>query len=251
MSAALDPTVAADVADRVARLRTRIAEAAARAGRDPSRITLVGAAKRQPIERVAAAVAAGVTDLGHNYVQEARDMGRDLASRLAALHPDGDAPTVRWRMIGHLQRNKAGAAVECFEAVDAVDSAKLARALDRRAGETGRTLELGIQVNLTGETQKSGLPEADVPALLGACAALEHVRVTSLMTMPAASEHAEDARPVFAQLRALRDALRNEPGGEALAGLSMGMSGDFEIAIEEGATLVRVGTALFGDRAPR
>ncbi len=251
MSGALDPAIAADVAARVAGLRERIAAAAERAGRDPDDVTLVGAAKRQPIERVAAAVAAGVRDLGHNYVQEAREMRSALDARLVELHGEGDAPPVRWHMIGHLQRNKAGAALDCFDTVDAVDSAKLARALDRRAGEAGRTLALGVQVNLTGETQKSGLPESEVPALLEACAELTHVKVVSLMTMPAASDDPEDARPVFARLRSLRDELRAAPGGDALEGLSMGMSGDFEIAVEEGATLVRVGTALFGERAPR
>jgi hypothetical protein len=247
----LDPATADEVRSRVETLRARIAAAAARAGRPADDVTLVGAAKRQPIERVAAAVAAGVTHLGHNYVQEAQAMRAELDARLAELPPGGDPPRLRWRMIGHLQSNKAGAAVGCFDAIDAVDSAKLARALDRRAGDAGRRLALGIQVNLSGEAQKSGLAEGDVPELLAACADLEHVEVTSLMTMPAAAEDPETTRPVFARLRALRDALRTAPGGAKLEGLSMGMSGDFEIAVEEGATLVRVGTALFGERAPR
>jgi len=247
----LDPAIQADVAARVADLRARIASAAERAGRDAAEITLVGAAKRQPIERVAAAVVAGVHQLGHNYVQEARAMRAELDARLAELAWEGAAPSVAWRMIGHLQSNKARDAVECFDFVDAVDSAKLARALDRRAATAGRPLALGVQVNLSGEAQKSGLDEADVPALLEACAELEHVDVVGLMTMPAAADDPEAARPVFARLRELRDRLRDAPGGHALADLSMGMSGDFEIAIEEGATLVRLGTALFGERSPR
>jgi pyridoxal phosphate enzyme (YggS family) len=251
VTTALDPEIEADVAARVADLRRRIAGAAARAGRDPAEVTLVGAAKRQPIERVAAAVAAGVHDLGHNYAQEARTMRDALEARLLELGAGAPPIEIRWRMIGHLQSNKAALAVECFDCIDAVDSAKLARALDRRAGRAGRRLELGLQVNLTGEPQKSGVSEAELPSLLEACADLEHVDVVSLMTMPAASEDPEAARPVFSRLRVLRDGLRDAPGGQRLEQLSMGMSGDFEIAVEEGATLVRLGTALFGERAPR
>lgn len=250
MSAALDPGLASEIAARANDLRGRIASAAARAGRDPSEVVLVGAAKRQPIDRVAAAVIAGVRDLGHNYVQEAVDMRAALTARLDAIVPDAAPRQVRWRMIGHLQSNKAGAAAECFDCVDAIDSLKLARALDRRAAGLGRRIELGVQVNLTGEARKSGLPESDVAPLLASCAELAHVEVVSLMTLPRASEDPEEARPVFAALRALRDRLREAPGGERLTGLSMGMSGDFEIAVEEGATLVRLGTALFGERAP-
>jgi len=251
MSSGLDPAIEADVRARAGELRGRIAAAAARAGRDPAEVTLVGAAKRQPIERVAAAVVAGVYDLGHNYVQEARDMRVALDARLSELALEPPLPRLCWRMIGHLQSNKAAAAVECFDRVDAVDSPKLARGLGRRAEAAGRTIEIGVQVNLTGESQKSGLAEADVAALLEVTAELEHVRVVSLMTMPRAEDTDDEARAVFARLRALRDELQSEPGGEALTGLSMGMSGDFEIAVEEGATLVRVGTALFGERAPR
>jgi len=249
VSAGLDPELQADVQARVAGLRARIAAAAARARRDPGDVVLVGAAKRQPIDRVAAAVLAGVHDLGHNYVQEAASMRESLHERLRELLETEPVPDVRWRMIGHLQRNKAAAAVRVFDLVDAVDSVKLARALDRQAETEGRVLDIGLQVNLTGEPQKSGVAEADLPALLEACDALDHVRVVSLMTMPRASDDPEDARSVFAGLRACRDRLGATPAGRHLEGLSMGMSDDFEIAVEEGATLVRIGTALFGERA--
>ena len=235
MTGGLDATLEADVRARFAGLRTRIEAAALRGGRDPMQVTLVGAAKRQPIDRVAAAVLAGVHDLGHNYVQEAQSMREALEARLRELGSPDEVPELRWRMIGHLQRNKAASAVDTFECIDAVDSVKLARALDRRAEAAGRVLEIGLQVNLTGEASKSGVAEAELPDLIEACAALEHVRVTSLMTMPRASEDVEDARPVFAALRAWRDRLRETNAGRHLEHLSMGMSGDFEIAVEEGA----------------
>lgn len=249
MSPPIDPDITSDVDARVSALRARIEQAATRAGRDPAGVTLVGAAKRQTTDRVAAAVLAGVYDIGHNYVQEARDMRTDLEARLDELGVE--TPPLRWRMIGHLQSNKAGAAVEGFDHIDALDSAKLARGLDRRAGEAGRHIDVILQVNLSGEESKSGLAEADVEGLIDVCRPLEHVDVVGLMTMPRPSADPEAARPTFAALRVLRDRLRSTPGAERLTELSMGMSGDFEIAVEEGATLVRVGTALFGERAPR
>jgi hypothetical protein len=226
---------------RLAALRERIAAAARRAGRDPGEITLVGVSKRVPAERVATAVAAGLRDVGESFVQEARAKIPDVAARVA------EPP--RWHLVGRLQRNKARDAAALFDWVHGVDREDLARELDRRAGQAGRKLAVLLQVNLSGEAQKGGAAPEAVPGLLAACGALAALEVRGLMTVPAAAEDPEAARPAFARLRALRDALRAAPGGDGLVHLSMGMSHDFEVAVEEGATMVRVGTALFGTRA--
>ena len=232
----------ADARDRLARVEARIEAAAERAGREPDSITLVGVSKRQPNERIAATVAAGLSVLGENFVQEAQ------AKRAAvdALLP-AETPSPRWRFIGQLQRNKARLVAEHFDACDSVDRAPLATELSKRAAAAERVLDACVQVNLSDEAQKGGIAPDALPELLAHCAGLPGLRIVGLMTLPAAGD-AEAARPAFAQLRALRDTLVGAPGGEALRELSMGMSNDFEVAIEEGATLVRVGTALFGDR---
>jgi pyridoxal phosphate enzyme (YggS family) len=256
MSDAIDAGALTDVRAAVEAVRGRIEAACRRVGRDPAEVTLVGACKRQPLARIAAAVLAGVDSLGENYVQEARDIQGpliELLSRSDARFRDADAapPAPRWRMIGHLQTNKARHAVGLFGAIDTLDRAKLARELDKRAGALGTSLEACIQVNLSEEPQKAGIEASAVPDLLAACADLEHLRVVGLMTIPAAASDPEQSRPTFARLRALRDTLSALSGHHALRELNMGMSGDFEIAIEEGATLVRVGTALFGERASK
>jgi hypothetical protein len=152
-------------------------------------------------------------------------------------------------MVGNLQRNKARTVVPLVDTVDSLDRASLAAELDKRARGAGRVLDVCVQVNVSREPQKSGVLEEDLAGLLEQCAGLPGIRVVGLMTVPAADPDPEASRPAFAHLRELRDTLRSAPGGEHLRELSMGMSGDFEIAIEEGATLVRVGTALFGPRA--
>jgi len=248
MSSPLDALLLSEIAARVADVEARIARAAARAGRDPSEIRLVGACKHQPLERIAAVVCAGVTELGENYVQEARDKRPRLESLLAAHFGASPAPQPRWRLIGHLQRNKARHAVRCFHAIDSLDREDLAHELERRAAAAGVQLEVCIQVNVSGEASKSGAAEPEVEALLRACAPLGHLRVVGLMAVPAAESDPERSRPAFAHLRRLRDKLSRAPGGESLRELSMGMSADLEPAVEEGATLVRVGTALFGPR---
>ncbi len=227
----------AAIAGRLAALRARIGAAARRAGRDPASVRIVGAAKKQPPERVAAAVHAGLRDVGENYVQEA------AAKRAAveALVGPELAASLRWHGIGHLQRNKAKEAVACFGWLHALDGARLATELDRRAAQAGRQITVLVQVNLSGEATKSGVAADALPALLDAVRELAHLRVVGLMTMPAPDPDPETARPQFARLRAL--AMEAE-----LAELSMGMSDDFEVAVEEGATLVRIGTALFGAR---
>jgi pyridoxal phosphate enzyme (YggS family) len=234
-----------EVASRAAEIRERMAAAAGRAGRDPADVTLVGVCKRQPVERVAAGIRAGVHDLAENYVQEARERRTALEQHFAG---EGLPEALRWRLIGHLQRNKAAAAARLFDWIDTLDRESLAAALDKRAAAEQRVLALCVQVNISGEQQKSGVTPEALPELLRRCAPLSHVAVRGLMTVPAAVPDPEQSRPAFAQLRELRDSLRGCEGGEELAQLSMGMSSDFEVAIEEGATLVRVGTALFGAR---
>jgi len=231
-----------DVGENLARVRERIAAAAHRVGREPEAITLVGVSKRIALPRVVAAVEAGLEHLGENYVQAARRVIPALAAAVAPGTP------LHWHMIGHLQRNKARDAVQLFQVVETVDRLALARELARRAAANGTCLQVLLQANLSGEAQKSGVAPAALGDLLAACAGLEALEVVGLMTIPALSHDPEATRPVFARLRELRDELRQRPEGAGLRHLSMGMSADFEIAVEEGATIVRVGTAIFGAR---
>lgn len=228
------------LAERVETVRGRIAEAARRAGRQAHEVTLVGASKRMAREVVLAALEAGVDHFGENYVQEA-------ASKIAWLAEHGSRPAT-WHLIGRLQRNKARDAVRLFQSVETVDRPSLAVALARRAEEAHQVLPVLLQVNLCEEPQKAGAAPAEVPALLELCAGLAGLRVEGLMTIPAADPDPERSRPAFARLRELRESLRGEAGGEHLNELSMGMSNDYSVAVEEGATRVRVGTALFGPR---
>lgn len=250
MTEAINQRTLREVGERLAAVRARVEAACARAGRDPAEVCIVGASKRQPLERIAAAICAGLEQLGENYVQEARDKRNALEALLEAHYGADGAPQPRWRLIGHLQSNKAAAAVRVFDTVDTLERVKLAKAISRRALEEGRPMEVLIQANLSGEPQKAGCSADELPALLAACASLEGLSITGLMTVPAATPDPEGARATFARLRELRDTLSREPGGEALRELSMGMSADFEVAIEEGASLIRVGTAIFGERAP-
>jgi pyridoxal phosphate enzyme (YggS family) len=224
------------IADAVAAVRQRIARAAARAGRSPDSVTLVAVTKTHPPAAVAEALAAGVHDFGENKVQEAE-------AKIAAL----PGQPIRWHLLGHLQSNKARRAAQLFDSIQSVDSASLASRLDRAAGEAGRTLSVLVQVELGGEATKSGLEEDELMPALEALRPLAHLSVRGLMTLPPPAEDPDQMRPYFRRLRALRDQAR---GAGLLAGdeLSMGMSGDFEVAIEEGATIVRVGTAIFGER---
>ena len=223
-------------------MRERIARAAGRAGRRPEEVTLVGVSKRQPAEAVAALVAAGLSHCGESFVQEAREK----IPRVAALL--GGAPAPRWHLVGRLQRNKARLAAGLFDVIESVDRIELALALDAAAATAGRTLEVLLQVNVSGEAQKGGASPDALPALVRELATHAHLRLTGLMTVPRATDEPEQVRPAFARLRELRDDLCRTVSGLTLPVLSMGMSADFEVAIEEGATLVRVGTALFGPR---
>jgi hypothetical protein len=243
----LPAAILEEARERYERVGGRIARAAARVGRSPNEITLVGVAKKQPVERILAAIAAGVRVLGQSYVQEARETRPMIESCLA-----GDPTTahvrLEWRMVGRLQRNKAGLAARLFDTVESVDRPELARSLSRRAEGQGRRLDVLIQMSLGGEPQKGGCEEEDLMPLARQILESAGLRLRGLMTIPAASQDPETARPIFQRLRALGEILAElDPELEAPA-LSMGMSSDLEIAVEEGATLVRVGTALFGDR---
>jgi pyridoxal phosphate enzyme (YggS family) len=232
-----------DFAARLARVRERIARAAARAGRRPEEITLVGVSKRQPAEAVASLVELGLSHCGENFVQEALEKIPRVAA-LLGVH----APHPRWHFVGRLQRNKAKLAAQLFDVVEVVDRVELAEALALHAGAAGRTLEVLLQVNVSAEAQKGGADPEALPALVEAVARLSALRLVGLMTVPAASEQPERTRPAFTRLRELRDGLCRSRPGLTLPELSMGMSADFEVAIEEGASIVRVGTALFGAR---
>jgi len=224
------------VADKLAAVRARMAQAARRAGRRPEDVRLVAVAKTQPPEAVRAALAAGQVIFGENYVQEA-------AAKIAQV-----GPGPQWHFIGRLQTNKARQAAELFDAVQSLHGLKLAQALDRRAGELNKRIMVLIQVSLAGETQKSGCSPAEAPALAQAVAALPNLDLRGLMTLPPFFDQPEAARPYFARLRELAQELARDLPAGAMRELSMGMSGDFEAAIAEGATLVRVGTAIFGAR---
>jgi pyridoxal phosphate enzyme (YggS family) len=232
----------AAIEERLAAVRARVAAAARRAGRDPAEVTLVGVSKRIRAEAVVAAVKAGLGHVGENYVQEA-------AAKIAAVAERTAAPP-RWHLVGRLQRNKARDAVLLFDLIETLDRIDLARELARRAEAAGRRLPVLLQVNLSREPQKGGVAPEGAEDLLGSCAELPALEVCGLMTVPAADPDPEAARCCFTRLRELREDLRERPAGAGLVHLSMGMSADFEVAVEEGATIVRVGTAIFGARPP-
>jgi pyridoxal phosphate enzyme (YggS family) len=229
------------IAENIATLREHIAAAARRAGRFPEQIALMAVSKTHPPERIREAYNAGQRLFGENRVQ-------DFAAKAPAL---ADLHAAEWHMIGHLQTNKATRTVELFRAVDSVDTLKLAERLDAAARKLGRKLEVLIEINVGGEAVKSGVAP-DSPALdelLVAAPRLDALVFRGLMTVPPFTDNPEGARPYFRRLRELRDeiAARKLPA-VAMDQLSMGMSHDFEVAIEEGSTCVRVGTAIFGAR---
>ena len=224
-----------DIADRINQVRERIDAAARRAGRNPEEITLMAVSKTHPAQSVVSAYQAGIRIFGESRVQE-------FATKASVVQSLRDA---RWKLIGHLQANKANKAAELFHAVHSVDSLRLLEKLGTSS------LEVLIEVNVGGETAKSGLP-AEIRAvddLLNAAAGLPHIQIHGLMTIPPHTEDPEGARPYFSKLRSLRDEIaRRKFSGVSMEQLSMGMSHDFEVAIEEGSTCVRIGTAIFGER---
>ena len=223
---------------RLAEVRNRIADAAGRAGRKPEDVRLIAVSKTHPIEAVQAAAAAGQIDFGENKVQEAlQKIAQSADTRL------------RWHLIGHLQSNKARKAAAAVGAIHAIDSVELLTRVDQAASAAGRTVDVLIQVDLALEDTKHGAPISEVPAIVAAAAGCTAARLTGLMLLPPLAENPEDARPWFGRLRALRDELVDAgTPADRLRELSMGMSHDFEVAIAEGATMVRVGTAIFGER---
>ncbi|MDP9129138.1 MAG: YggS family pyridoxal phosphate-dependent enzyme [Candidatus Binatota bacterium] len=216
----------------------RITVAAAKVGRDAREVRLLAASKAQPVDSLRAALAAGVALVGENYVQEAQEKKNLLAEA-----------KVEWHMIGHLQRNKVKLAVQLFDVVESLDNLALARELDKEAAKRSKIVRALIEVNLAGEESKAGIAKGEVAGLLERVSGLDHVSVQGLMTVPPFRENLEEVRPYFRELRELRDSLNslNLPHVR-LNELSMGMTHDFTVAIEEGATIVRIGTALFGPR---
>lgn len=213
-------------------VRSRIKATCQRTGRDPSEIKLVAVTKTHPPDVIREAVAAGLNVFGENKVQEAESKIGELGRN-----------NIEWHLIGHLQSNKARRAVRLFDVIQSVDSLELAERLERICGEEGRaSLPVFVQVDLAGETTKSGVAENELSSLVGYLSSCKHLSLQGLMILPPYTDDMEATRPYFSRLRAIRNQL--VPVGE----LSMGMSHDFEVAIEEGATIVRVGTAIFGGR---
>lgn len=227
----------ADVAANYREIVERIRQAAVLAGRDPLEVKMLAAAKAQDAESIEAAIASGVSLIGENYVQEAKSKRKSLSH------------DVEWHMIGHLQRNKAKAAVELFDVIETLDNTELARELDKEGRKRNVKVRALIEVNLGGEERKSGIAKDKVVELLQTIGKLPHVSIEGLMTIPPYRESCEEVRPYFRELRQLRDQLHSlKLPNVYLRELSMGMTNDYPIAVEEGATIVRIGTALFGPR---
>ena len=227
-----------NIQSRLKLVKERIEAAAQACGRDPRTIKLVAVSKTVPVDLVQAAIKAGVTILGENYVQEVRD-------KIEAL----SAEKVSWHFIGHLQSNKAKYAVKLFDLIHSVDSLKLAKELNKRAGIIGKVQNILVQVNISGEATKSGIETEQALELVRRIAPLENLTVCGLMTMPPYFNAPDKVRPYFRALKDLSDIIRKEAIANVdMTELSMGMTGDFGVAIQQGATLVRIGTAIFGER---
>ncbi len=225
------------IADRLHEIRLRIERAAEKAGRNPKTIRLIAVSKTKPVSLIREAVAAGVTDFGENYIQEAREKIPQVAGK------------VRWHFIGHLQKNKAKYAAALFEWVHTIDRIEIADALDRRAGMEGHQLKALIEVNVGKEATKSGVEEKELIPLVEHVSGLPNLSLKGLMVIPPITTDPHEAREYFIKTRRLAeqvDALHIT--GVSMEELSMGMTSDFEVAIEEGATMVRIGTAIFGPR---
>ena len=223
---------------RLEQIRQRLRQAAESCNRDADSVRLVVVSKTIAAEIVKEAIDAGVTILGENYVQEARDKFKALVQ-----YP------VSWHFIGHLQSNKAKYAVRLFDLIHSVDSLKLARELDKQAGKVDKIQQILVQVNISAEDTKSGISTDEAPRLIAEISQLKNLAVKGLMTMPPYFYQPEKVQPFFADLRELRDQIKGQSLPNVfLDELSMGMTGDFEVAIKEGATLVRIGTAIFGER---
>lgn len=232
--------ISEEINERITRVRKRIAEAAERSGREPGGIALIAVTKTVEADRILVACHEGLLDFGENRVQEA-------LRKIPGLKSKGC--TARWHLIGHLQSNKALRAVELFDMIQSVDSLALAERLNRVANESGKRLGAMLELNVGGEEAKSGFNPAELMEALHPLAGLEHLDFRGLMAIPPFLEDPERVRPYFRQVREmLMEINRRQEFAQPLTELSMGMSHDFDIAIEEGATLVRVGTAIFGPR---
>jgi pyridoxal phosphate enzyme (YggS family) len=225
------------VRERIEQVRRRIAEAAGRSGRDPNDVQLVAVTKSVVVSQIREALDAGLKVFGENRIQEAK-------GKVALL----SSPSIQWHLVGHLQTNKSKLAVELFELIHSLDSVKLAASMDRHGAALRKQVRALIEVNLEGESDKSGLHESELLPLLQACRAYAHLTIEGLMAIPPFHRNPQDVRPYFRRLRLLRDRAADTHPDFRLRHLSMGMSNDFEVAIEEGATLVRIGTAIFGNR---
>lgn len=227
----------AGVEENYRKIMERIGEAATKCGRSAAAVKLLGAAKSQNAEAIRAAIAAGLALVGENYVQEAQGKRKAVAER------------AEWHMIGHLQRNKAKAAVEIFDVIESLDSIALARELDKEGRRRGRVVRVFVEVNLGGEESKSGIAKGAVEALLEQAAPLANLGIEGLMTVPPFRENPEQSRRYFRELAEIKERIsRRGIANVGLKELSMGMSHDYAVAVEEGATIVRIGTALFGPR---
>ncbi len=227
---------------RLTAVREQIAAAARGCGRAPDEVRLIAISKTHPASAIRTLAELGATDFGENRVQEAEEKIAEIGRE-----------SVRWHLVGHLQANKARRAVNLFEVIHSVDSLDLAQRLDRLCGEAGREkLAVLIQVDLGHEETKSGIDEAELTHLVEALGSLKHLELIGLMTLPPFFDDSEQSRPFFRRLRELRDQLQSRGAfGDRVGELSMGMTHDFEVAIQEGATMVRIGTAIFGERGPR
>jgi pyridoxal phosphate enzyme (YggS family) len=221
----------------IEKIRENIAEAAVRSGRNVSDIRLMGVTKTVDDARIMEAIEAGIDIIGENYVQEGKRKIEKMGKR------------IEWHMIGHLQSNKSKYAIKLFDLIHSVDRMSLARELDKRSGNAGLKTKILVEVNVSGEETKSGVQKEDALPLIKAIAGLRNLTVQGLMTMPPWFDNPEDARPYFVALRELRDRIIEEDIPDVvMKELSMGMSGDYCVAVEEGATIVRIGTAIFGER---
>ena len=225
------------ITDNLKKVTDRIDSAAKRSGRNPSSVKLVVVSKTAGVDRIREAVAAGALILGENRVQEAQEKIEKLG------------PIASWHLIGHLQTNKAKYAVKLFYLIHSVDSLELAKEIDKQAAKIGKVQDVLIEVNIAGEASKAGVSLENAVALIKGAAKLKNLSIKGLMTMPPFSDNPDGSRPYFKKLRDLSESVARENIlGVSMKELSMGMSGDFEVAIEEGATMVRVGTAIFGEK---
>jgi pyridoxal phosphate enzyme (YggS family) len=225
------------IGDNIREIRENIAEAALRSGREPSEVRLMAVTKTVDDDRILEAIEAGVDIMGENYIQEAK-------RKIEMMDVD-----VKWHLIGHLQSKKAKYAVRLFDMIHSVDRMKLAVELDRRSAAAGRVTDILVEVNVSGEESKNGISANEAPDLISQISLLDNLSIRGLMTMPPWFDDPENARPFFVALRELRDKIIAEDiKGVEMRELSMGMSGDYRVAVEEGATIVRIGTAIFGTR---